>query len=143
MTFPTVPVNTENLDSDLDNPSLARVDLLDAVQKLNIIINGAGTASNVALLNSSGRIDPNQIPNTISSTGTQIISPSTGVVNIQDILRLTALPVAEVITLTGNIAGDMVLCSNVGNVVANPGLAFYTDLGWRTLAFSSNTFANI
>jgi hypothetical protein len=143
MSFPTVPVNTENLDSDLDNPTLARVDLLDAVEKLNIIINGAGTASNVALLNSSGRIQPNQIPNTISSTGTQVISPSTGVVNIQNILRLTALPTAEIINLTGNIAGDMVLCSNVGNVVANPGMAFYTDQGWRTLAFSSNTFANI
>lgn len=38
MTMPTVAVSTVNIDATSDTPSLARADLLDAVQKLNQII---------------------------------------------------------------------------------------------------------
>ncbi len=38
MAWPTVAVNTTNCDSDTDNPANARVDILDALQKLNQII---------------------------------------------------------------------------------------------------------
>lgn len=37
MTFPTANVVTTNLDNASDDPSLARADLLDAVNKLNLI----------------------------------------------------------------------------------------------------------
>lgn len=38
MTWPTVAVNTTNCDSTGDSPSLFRADVLDAIQKLNLII---------------------------------------------------------------------------------------------------------
>jgi hypothetical protein len=145
MPFPTSTISTDNLDSDSDNPATARGDLLDAVQKLNSIIAGAGTASNVVLSDGSNYISTSQIPPTITTSGTLTLSPSTGVVNIQDILRVTMYPVATILTITGNVSGDMIMCSNVGNIANNPGIAFYngnTNV-WRTLAFGSNTFANI
>lgn len=37
MTYPTVPVNTTNLDVGTDNPALARTDLLDLAQKFNLL----------------------------------------------------------------------------------------------------------
>lgn len=38
MTFPTVPVDTNDLDADTDSPLAARQDLLDLVQKFNQLI---------------------------------------------------------------------------------------------------------
>lgn len=145
MPFPSTTISTDNLDSDTDNPATARGDLLDAVQKLNQIIAGAGTASNVVLSDGSNYISSSQIPPTISPTGTLTLSPTTGVVNVQDILRVTMYPVATILTLTGNVSGDMIMCSNVGNIANNPGIAFYDGNVnvWRTLAFGSNIFANI
>ena len=145
MPFPTSTISTDNLDSDTDNPATARGDLLDAVQKLNSIIAGAGTASNVILSDGSNYISTSQIPPTITTTGTLTLSPSTGVVNIQDVLRLTMYPVETILTITGNVSGDMIMCSNIGNIANNPGIAFYDGNVnvWRTLAFGSSTFANI
>lgn len=143
MTFPTTAINTANLDSATDDPSLARADLLDAVQKLNTIITEAGDPSGVVVLDGAGFVAQSQIPPTLSPSGDVALVPSTNIVSMQYILRMTPQTVSTIINLTGNIAGDMILCSNVGNVVSNPGLAFYTTSGWRTLAFSANTFANI
>lgn len=145
MPFPTSTISTDNLDSDTDNPATARGDLLDAVQKLNSIIAGAGTASNVVLSDGSNYISTSQIPPTITTSGTLTLSPGTGVVNIQDILRVTMYPVATILTITGNVSGDMIMCSNIGNIANNPGIAFYDGNVnvWRTLAFGSSTFANI
>ena len=39
MTWPnTTPISTENLDSGLDNPALARVQILNAVQNINAVV---------------------------------------------------------------------------------------------------------
>ena len=38
MAWPTIAVNTANLDAGTDNPALARTDILDAIQKLNLMI---------------------------------------------------------------------------------------------------------
>ena len=144
MTFPTANVSIANLDSATDDPSLARADLLDAVNKLNTIISEGGAAGGVALLNGSGYVSTAQIPSTISTTSADItLAPSTGVVNIQNILRLTQFPTATILTFTGNVSGDMVMCSNVGNIAANPGVAFYNGSVWRGLPFTANVFVNL
>lgn len=49
MTMPTAAVSTTNLDATGDTPSLARADLLDAVQKLNQIIAHISTAAATVL----------------------------------------------------------------------------------------------
>jgi hypothetical protein len=142
MTFPTANVSIANLDSETDDPSLARADLLDAVNKLNLIISEGGTASGVALLDGAGLIPVSTMPSTIS-TNTLTLAPGSGVVNIQNVLRLTALPTATILNFTGNVAGDIILCSNVGNVANSTGLAIYNGTVWRGLPLTANVFVNL
>lgn len=54
--WPTVAVDTTDLDAPTDSRSAARADLLDAVQKLNIMIADRGVANGVAALTSTGGI---------------------------------------------------------------------------------------
>jgi len=136
MPFPTTQVSTTNLDSSADDPSLARADLLDAVQKLNTIIDEGGSASGVALLDGSGELDGTQIPTTISVSGTQILSPTSGIVNIQDRLRLTALNNAQITSLSSPALGDVVIASNI-SVDQGAGVAFYDGSAWRAIGFGN------
>lgn len=142
MTFPTANVSIANLDSETDDPSLARTDLLDAVNKLNLIMAEAGAATGVALLNNSAQMPISTIPTTIS-TSNLTLAPGDGVVNIQNVLRLNALPTATILNFTGNVAGDIILCSNVGNVANSVGLAIYNGTVWRGLPLTANVFVNL
>lgn len=136
MAFPTVQVSTTNLDSSTDDPSLARADLLDAVQKLNTIIAEGGTAQGVALLDSSGLLTGSQFPTSISASGTQILSPTSGIVNIQDRIRITALTNAQITGLAAPTLGDIVIASNI-SVDQGPGIAFYSGTAWRAIGFGN------
>ena len=141
MTFPTTTVNTSNLDSATDDPSLARVDLLDAVNKLNEIISNADAAYGVGVLDGSGYIKSNQIPPTISVSGTMTLSPVTSIVNIQSILRLTSQTETAIVAVTGAQEGDIMLCGNLLTSGANVGgIAFYTGSSWVGLPWTANVF---
>lgn len=131
MAFPTAQVNTTNLDSSADDPSAARADLLDAVQKLNTIIDEANSALGVALLNSSGKISATAVPNSLTSSGTLQLNPSNGVVSVNNILRMNTLTVTEVNALVGSQAGDMVMVSDgdSGEIT----LAVYDGVHWRRI----------
>lgn len=144
MAFPTGTVSTTNLDSATDDPSLARADILDAVEKLNTIIDEGGDPGGVAILDGSGYIPSTQINPAISSvSGDVTLAPNSGVVNIQNILRITQLPTATILSFTGNVSGDMCMCSNVGNVANNPGIAIYNGSAWRGLPLTANVFVNL
>jgi hypothetical protein len=132
MAFPTNQVNTTNLDSGTDDPSLAREDLLDAVQKLNTIISEGGAANGVALLNSSAKLNSTQIPATISATGVQTLSPTSGVVAIQDVLRLGGLTVSDLSGLTSQ-AGDIAYCTDGSGSTGEPTIAVYDGTNWRAI----------
>lgn len=112
MTFPTASINTSNLDSATDDPSLARADLLSAVQALNSIIDGANGSGGVALLNSSGKISSGQMPNTIASTGTLTLAPTTDIVNMATVLRMPVTTVSAANSLVGMQPGDIAVVSN-------------------------------
>lgn len=142
MTFPTATISTDNLDSATDDPSAARVDLLDAVEKLNTIIDEADGADGVAILNGSGLIKNEQIPDTISTVGTLTLAPTSGVVNIQDVLRLTMYSKEIILSFDANVAGDMIMCSNVG-AVDTPGIAFFDGTDWKGLPFNANVFVTL
>jgi hypothetical protein len=131
MAFPTTQINTTHLDSGSDDPSLARGDLLNAVQKLNTIISEGNAAGGVALLNSSGRVNPNQIPNSLISSGTLALEPSNGIVSVKQILRMNTYTVAEVNALIGTQPGDMVMVSDgdSGEIT----LAVYDGVYWRRI----------
>lgn len=132
MAFPTTQVVTTNLDSGTDDPSLAREDLLDAVQKLNIIISEGGAANGVALLSSSGKLSATAMPTQITATGVQVLNPTGGVVNIQDVLRLSPLTTTELNALT-SVAGDFAYCSSGSDSSGEPCLALYDGTNWRAI----------
>tara|TARA_R100000951_G_scaffold5674_6_gene6153 strand:+ start:1952 stop:2371 length:420 start_codon:yes stop_codon:yes gene_type:complete len=138
MAFPTASVTTTNLDAGTDDPSLARADLLDGVQKLNTIISEGGAANGVALLDSSAKLSANQMPTTITATGVQVFNPSSGVVHIQDVLRLTSKTVAQLTALSPN-EGDIAYCSN-GNAGAKT-MAIYDGTNWKVVALGATISA--
>ena len=138
MAFPTASVTTTNLDAGTDDPSLARADLLDAVQKLNTIIAEGGAANGVALLNGSTKLSSTQMPASITATGVQVINPSSGVVHLQDILRLTSKTVAQLTALSPN-EGDIAYCSN-GNAGAKT-MAIYDGTNWKVVALGATISA--
>lgn len=138
MPFPTgTTISTAHLDSGSDDPSLARADIYSAVVAVNNIISSADTASGVAILDGSGKYKSAKFPATISVTGTQVLSPSTGIVNIQDVLRLTALSSSAISALATPQLGDIVISTNAAS--GNAAVCFYTGSAWKYLAFSSLT----
>jgi len=137
MAFPTSQVDTTNLDAGTDDPSLARVDLLDAVQKLNTIISEGGSANGVALLNSSAKLSSTQIPATLTATGVQVLAPTSGVVNIQDVLRLSGLTVSDLSALSSQ-SGDIAWCTDGADSSGAPCLAVYDGSNWRAIELGVN-----
>ena len=139
MAFPTTQVSTANLDNSADNPGLARVDILAAVQNLNTIVSGANTATGVAVLNGSGELDSNRLPSTYSPSGQLVLSPGNGVVKIQDVLRMQALTTDDVLALTDSEAGDVVFVSN--GDAGDPCLAMYANNQWNVIPLNNGTIS--
>lgn len=135
MTFPTSSISTANLDSASDNPASARADLLSAVQSLNTIITEANTANGVVVLGGTGKISTAILPTTIAVTGTQIIEPTQRVVNIRDVLRLTAQPKSDIDLIVGMVAGDIAYCTD-GDAGADC-LAVYDGTSWKRIALGA------
>jgi hypothetical protein len=142
MSFPasTTQVSTDNLDSGADNPSLARVDLLQSVQLLNEIIDGQNDENGVAVLDGSGLIPSSRLPQTIaySGGGNQYISPANSVVEIQSVLRLAPLlkvQVEAINTATVEL-GSIAFCSNVTTGTA--ALVVWNGSVWKQIALGSD-----
>jgi hypothetical protein len=139
MTFPTTAVNTTNLDASTDSPADARVDILDAVQKLNTIIAEANTAGGVVVLTGSAKIPASTIPAQITlAAGVQVINPVDGIVNIRDVLRLQQMTTVDILALASPQAGDIAFATD-GDSTA-PALCLYDGDDWRTLSLSSLGF---
>lgn len=129
-------VTTENLDSATDNPSLARVEIYNALVELQNVINGRGTANGVASLNSSSKIPAAQLPDTLtSSTGQPIVlQPNTGRVTIENILKLTAQTVTQLSALSA-LEGDVAYCSN--GDAGSKCIAVYDGSNWKVVSLGS------
>jgi hypothetical protein len=139
MAFPTTQVSTDNLDSSADDPSLARADLLLAVQNLNTIVSERGTAGGVALLNGSGELASSQLPSTYAPTQTLTLAPTTGVVKIEDVLRLQPLTTDDVLALQDSANGDVVFVTDGDS--GSPCLSIYANSQWNVIPFNSGTIA--
>lgn len=136
MSFPSTQAGTTHLDAGTDDPSQARADLLLTVQNVNTIIAGAGAANGVALLNSSGQVPSNQMPNSIAPTsGVLTLAPTSGVVKIEDVLRLQILTFDTIQALTGT-EGDVVYCADGDS--GNPCLAVFDGSNWKRIALGAN-----
>lgn len=106
-------VSTTNLDNANDDPSLARNDLYLALLELAAVINGRDTSNGVCGLDASSLVPNTRLPNTlISSSGNNLtLTPNTGRVTINDIIKLAPQTVNDLESLTVQ-AGDIAYCSN-------------------------------
>lgn len=138
MAFPTSTINTTNLDSDADSPAAARVDLLALTTAVNTIITEANTTGGVALLDGAGAIASSAVPSVQQPFGVLTLDPSTGVIKIEDILRLEVKTVAELEAFAvapGNSPGDVAYCSN--GDAGDPCLAVYNGTDWLRVALGA------
>jgi hypothetical protein len=127
---------TTNLDADTDDPSLAREDLYNAMVELTAVINGRGSASGVASLDSSALIPAGQLPNTIeSSSGNNLVlAPDTTRVGVQDIINLNPRTVAQLTALSA-IQGDVAYCSD--GDAGSKCIAVYDGSAWKVVSLGA------
>ena len=135
MTFPTgTVISTTNVEAADDDPSLARADIYAAVQALNQLIASENAALGVLVLDASGKVAASRLPNSYSVTGNVTLSPTTGVVNVNRVLRLQQTVTADLGTDTGTTsptAGDMVYLTD--GDAGTPCLGVYDGTQWRVV----------
>ena len=138
------PSNTNNiittaLDSATDDPSVSRSHLKDALDEIKNIINGRAESNGVASLDSNTLIPAAQIPNELnSSSGENLtLDPATGIVVIEDVLKLNPKTKSQLNALTVS-DGSLAFCSDevVDSAGATGMPCYYRDGFWRR--FSDN-----
>lgn len=139
MTFPTTPISTANLDSSAADPSLARADLLQAVESLNTIMSEVNQALGVALLTGDGKYDGTKFPDSQYTDGQCTITAGNNIISLQSLVRLQRMPKEVLLAQTDMIDGDMVLCSDADG--GNLALCIYdeTNTEWKYLPMASWT----
>jgi len=128
---------TTNLDAGTDNPAAARPNLKAARDEIKNLINGRNQASGVAGLDASSKITNTQLPDTIvSSSSTDLtITPNTGLVNINSVIKLNPQTRAQLYARSDLADGMIAMASDGDSTVDTPG---YRAGGvWRY--FSDNT----
>ncbi len=131
---------TTNLDAASDDPSQARANLKDALDEISNIINGRGQASGVASLDSNTLIPAAQIPDELNSSSGQSLTldPSTGIVIVEDILKLNPKTKSQLNAFSGLANGMVAFASDVDadSAGADGVPVYYRDGFWRK--FSDN-----
>lgn len=143
MTFPSGQViSTDNVDSPIGDPSLARADILQAFQVLNQLIASENAALGILVLDSSGRVNTSYLPSNIQVQGSLQLQPSDGVVNVRNVLRLNQINVDDIdfaLGFTNPTAGD--ICYLVNGDAGNPCLGVYDGSQWRVVRLATSVGA--
>ena len=107
-------VSTTNLDAGTASPAAARADIKVAFDELKIVIDGRNTANGVAPLDAASLIPAANLPNEINSSSGQALTldPSSGKVNLEEILNLKPQTVAQLNARTDIARGDIAFCTN-------------------------------
>ena len=138
MTFPTgTQVLTTNLDSGSDSPASARANLLTAVETLNLVTAEVNTALNVVVLDSNGLLPSSAMPSTYGPDNNLTLAPTTGIVKVEDYLRLQIIPKAEVLANASPSIGDMALAAD-DLTGANAKLCMYNGTVWKIVSTLSS-----
>lgn len=139
MAFPIgTTISTANLDSPDDNPNLARADLYNAVVALNQLIASANAASGAVVLDGGGKIPNTLLPTSYVTSGSLGLNPSTGIVTLNRVLRLTQTVTADLGTVNGTAspsAGDLIYLTD--GDAGEPCLGCYDGTKWRIVRFMS------
>jgi carbon starvation protein CstA len=139
MTFPTgTVISTVNVASADSDPSLARSDIFDLITVVNQLIASVNLANGVATLDNSAKISSVYLPGTISAVGDQTISPTSGVVNLRNVLRLRQIQYQQLGSLTGTelpTAGDLAYITD--GDAGLPCLAVNDGTRWRIIRLAA------
>lgn len=129
-------VTTANFETN-DSPAEARGELKNALIELQNVINGRAAVDGVASLDSTGRIPSAQMPNEINSASSTnlTLDPATGIVVIEDVVKLNPITRAAAYALAGKTDGMMAMMSDGDSTVTKP--AYYSGGVWRY--FDDNT----
>ena len=130
-------IDTSNLDSGTDNPAAARANLKTALDELANVIDGRNQASGVAGLDASSKITNTQLPDTIiSSSSTALtITPNTGLVNINSVIKLNPQTRADLYARSDLAEGMIAIASDGDSTLDTP--VYYAGGVWRY--FSDNS----
>jgi len=135
----TTNIITTNLDSAADSPASARADLKAALDEISNIILGRGQASGVAPLDGSSKISTTYLPT--SGLLTEQITPASNRVNVEDVINLDPLTLAQLATaIASPIEGDVAMTTN-GNAGAKC-LVVYDGTNWKVVAFGATAAAS-
>ena len=128
---------TTALDAAGDDPSAARAHLKAALDEITAIINGRASASGVASLDSDTLVPAAQLPNELNSSSGQplTLDPATGIVIIEDVLKLNAITESAAKALSGLADGMIVMLSDGDSTIAAP--AYYSAGEWRRFTDNS------
>lgn len=139
MAWPSTVTLTQ-LDDDADSPLSARPQIKAMGDAVNDIIGERGVASGIASLDSSGTVPNTEIPDTITTTGSNDITlvPNTERVKIQNIINLEPRTVAQLTALTGD-EGDVAYCSN--GDTGSKCIAVYNGTNWVVVSLGSTISA--
>jgi len=139
MAWPTgQQADRSNLNSGSDNPSLARIDLYNALGYVNDMIASENAASGVVVSNAFNKISSNQIPNNVQITGNLSLEPDTKWVSVKNILNVVPLTTSQLQALTISWQlGDIAIVSDAD--AGDPAIAFYDGTDWKYMPFSGLT----
>lgn len=130
-------VTTTHLDSADDSPAEARVELYNALLELQNVINGRGAVNGVASLDANTKVPSAQMPDEINSSGSTdlTLDPATGIVAVEDIIRLNPITRTAAYAVSNLADGMMAMMSDGDSTVTKP--AYYAGGVWRY--FDDNT----
>jgi hypothetical protein len=135
MTFPTgTVIPTAKVASPNSDPSLARVDFLALITAFNQLIASANLANGVVVLNGSARVPVSYLPSTWSIQGDIALQPTTGIVSINNVLRLYQVYTEDLGSTVGTetpVAGDV--CYLVDGDAGQPCIGCYDGTAWRVV----------
>ena len=135
MTFPIgTVIDTTNVASSSSDPSLARGDIYSLILAFNQLIASVNAASGVAVLDATGKLTASNLPGSYSVSGDIQLIPSTGIVNIQSVLRLATIYVADLGNAIGTgtpTAGDLIYL--VDGDAGSPCLGVYDGIAWKVV----------
>lgn len=141
MTFPSgSQVDTTELAAGTGNPATARAQLYLLATWFNELVASKNLANGVAVLDGGAQLLSSQFPDTFSPTGILTLSPTDGVVKIEDVLRLQIIPKADVLALTSSTIGDVALAAD-DLTGANAKLVMYDGTEWKIVATLSTATA--
>ena len=135
MTFPIgTTISTANVASADSDPSLARSDFFSLITAFNQLVSSVNQVYGAAVLDGNAQIPTANLPTTMNMTGTLTLTPSTGIVNVRNVLRLYTMfadDLGTVLGTTSNSAGDIVYLTDGDG--GRPCLGVYDGTNWRVV----------